>query len=53
MELLKFAIKVLIILAMVLLMVVPFALEFFTFRRDKAKKITYKIKSFSKEVIVN
>ena len=42
MEFLKFAIKVLIILATVLLMVVPFALEFYTFRRDKAKKITYK-----------
>ena len=42
MEFLKFAIKVIIILATVLLMVLPFALEFYTFRRDKAKKITYK-----------
>ncbi len=42
MEFLKFVIKSLIILAMILLMVAPFALEFFTFRRDKEKKITYK-----------
>ncbi len=39
---LKFMIKVLIILAMVLLMAAPFFLEFFTYRRDKEKKICYK-----------
>ena len=42
MKFLKFLIKMLIILAMVLLMAVPFIVEFFTFRRDKSKKITYK-----------
>ena len=42
MEFLTIVIKSLIILAMVLLMAVPFALEFFTFSRDKANKISYK-----------
>lgn len=39
---LRFMIKVLIILAMVLLIAAPFFMEFFTYRRDKEKKICYK-----------
>ncbi len=35
-------IKILLILAMVLFMALPFITEFYTFRRDKNKKITYK-----------
>ena len=42
MEFLIVLIKVLVMLAMVLLIAAPFALEFYTFRRDKTKKITYK-----------
>lgn len=42
MDFLNIVIKALIILAAVLLMAFPFALEFYTFRRDKDKKITYK-----------
>lgn len=42
MEFLKILLKSLFILATILLMVVPFALEFYTFRRDKEKKISYK-----------
>ena len=42
MEFLKFILKSLFILATIILMVAPLALEFYTFRRDKEKKITYK-----------
>ncbi len=42
MDFLKITIKILLILAMVLLMALPFVMEFFTFRKDKKKKITYK-----------
>ena len=42
MDFLRVLIKVLLILSMVLLMVIPFLLEYWTFCRDKAKKITYK-----------
>lgn len=42
MELLRIIIKIGIILAMVLLMALPFILEFCTFRGDKDKKISYK-----------
>ena len=39
---LKTILKILLILAMVFLMALPFIVEFYTFRRDKDKKITYK-----------
>lgn len=42
MEFLKFILKSLFILATIILMIAPIALEFYTFRRDKEKKITYK-----------
>lgn len=42
MEFSKFIIKSLFILAAIILMAAPFALEFYTFHRDKKKKITYK-----------
>ena len=42
MEFMKFLIKTLIILAMVLFMALPFLIEFYTFRSDKNKKISYK-----------
>lgn len=42
MEFLKFILKIAFILAMVLLMALPFIVEFVTFRRDKSKKISYK-----------
>lgn len=42
MDFLKVVLKSLFILAAIILMVAPFALEFYTFRRDKEKKITYK-----------
>ena len=42
MEFLKFILKSLFILATIILMVAPLVLEFYTFRRDKEKKITYK-----------
>ncbi|MBQ2881231.1 MAG: hypothetical protein IJE40_03080, partial [Clostridia bacterium] len=38
----KTILKILLILAMVFLMALPFIVEFYTFRRDKDKKITYK-----------
>ena len=38
MEFLKFILKSLFILATIILMVAPLALEFYTFRRDKEKK---------------
>lgn len=42
MEFLKVLLKILFIIAMLLLMAVPFAMEYFTFHRDKENKITYK-----------
>lgn len=42
MEFLEFVLKLLFILAAVLVMVAPIAMEFYTLRRDKKKKITYK-----------
>lgn len=42
MRFLKNATKILIILVTILLMALPFIAEFFTFRRDKKKKILYK-----------
>lgn len=42
MEFLRNLIKALIILAMIVVMEIPFLLEFYTFKRDKAKKISYK-----------
>jgi len=42
MDFLKTVIKIAIILAMVLLMAAPFIAEFYTFRRDQKKKISYK-----------
>lgn len=42
MDLLKFLIKTLIILAFILLMDLPFIIEYITFRQDKDKKISYK-----------
>ena len=42
MDFLKFILKSLFILAAIIFMVAPLALEFFAFRRDKEKKITYK-----------
>ncbi len=42
MAFLKFLIKTLIILAMVFVLVFPFALEFFTFKRDKKRGISHK-----------
>ncbi len=42
MDALIFLLKVLFILAAVILMAAPFAMEFITFRKDKEKKITYK-----------
>ncbi len=42
MEFLKFLIKFFIMLSMVFLIVLPFLLEYFTFRRDKDKKISFK-----------
>lgn len=42
MELLKFIIKSLFILATIIFMAAPLALEFYTFRRDKENKISYK-----------
>ncbi len=38
----RITIKILVILAMILLMALPFIVEYFTFRRDKNKKISYK-----------
>jgi len=42
MDVLKVILKVLFILAMVLLMALPFIMEYLTFRSDKKNKITYK-----------
>lgn len=42
MDLLMVVIKIAVIIAMILLMALPFIVEFVTFRRDKDKKITYK-----------
>ncbi len=42
MDFLKVILKIVLILATVLLMALPLVLEFYTFRRDKDKKITYK-----------
>lgn len=42
MDFLNAFIKILFMLVTVILMAAPFALEFYTFRRDKEKKITYK-----------
>lgn len=42
MAFLKFILKSFFILATILLMVAPIALEFYTFQRDKEKKISYK-----------
>ena len=42
MDVLKVVLKVLFILAMILLMALPFILEYLTFRSDKKNKITYK-----------
>lgn len=38
----SYALKTLYIYATIMAMIMPFALEFYTFRRDKKKKITYK-----------
>ena len=42
MMLTSFVLKTVYIYATIMMMIVPFALEFYTFRRDKKKKITYK-----------
>lgn len=42
MEFLKILLKSLFMLAAVILMIAPVAMEFYTFRRDKEKKISYK-----------
>jgi hypothetical protein len=42
MEFLKITVKLIIILAMLFLMALPFFAEFLTFHQDGNKKITYK-----------